>query len=74
MTRAAMDGICASYRGIQATAIRLYGPRAGLWQIGLEIPNVSADGSFHWLHAEAVCDDFGNLVLVAGSDGRVVLS
>lgn len=46
----------------------------GTWRVLLDLPHVAFGGRYPVLQANAVVDDFGTLVLLAGDDGKVVLS
>lgn len=45
----------------------------GTWRVLLDCPHVFNGRRFRSMCAEAVFDDFGDLVMVAGADGKVVL-
>lgn len=46
----------------------------GTWRVLLDLPHAAFGDRYPVLQASAVVDDFGTLVLLAGDDGKVVLS
>jgi hypothetical protein len=49
------------------------GAMDGKWKIYFDLPHVAFSERYEMLTAVAVCDDFGDLVVVADESGKVCL-
>ena len=72
-----VDFDCYDCYGFAITPASLFSIEKGTphgYEVLLELSHVAFGNRYSTLRAPAVMDDFGDLVLIAGPDGRVVLS